>query len=56
MNLHYYSEQDCDFFWTSYVYANSDLIHIYQSCLTKQVAEYKAQAFIDGVKFARGES
>lgn len=56
MNLHYYIEQEENSqFWTAYIHANSDLIHIYQSCPTKQIAEYKASAFIDGIKFSRGE-
>jgi hypothetical protein len=45
-------EQDC---FTVKIYANSDLMNMYIGCVSEKEASETGQAFIDGVKFARGE-
>ena len=42
--------------WTVKIYANSDLLNMYINCVSFKEACEIGQAFIDGVKFARGES
>ena len=42
-------------FWIARIYANSDYLTMYGAFSEKE-AKQIAQAFIDGIKFARGES
>lgn len=51
---YFYEINKSKFYWIVDIYANSDLLRSY-SYATKQEVEGAAQAFIDGVKFARGE-
>ena len=37
------------------IYANGDLLNMYIGCLSYKEASEIGQAFIDGIKFARGE-
>lgn len=41
--------------WTADIYANSDYLKTIVEFSTEKEAELAAQAFIDGIKFARGE-
>ncbi len=49
-------ESEKGFFWMVYIYANSDLIGRDSTCYSELEAETYGKAFIDGVKFARGQS
>lgn len=48
------SEEHGDF--SVRIYANSDLMNMYIACSSYKEASEIGQSFIDGVKFARGES
>lgn len=41
--------------WSADIYANSDFIAGCEEYETRKEAEIAAQAFIEGIKFARGE-
>lgn len=41
--------------WTVKIYANSDLLNMYINCISFKEACEIGQAFIDGMKYARGE-
>ena len=44
------------YYWSVKIYANSDFLKFYIGFSTRNEAERTGEAFIDGIKFARGES
>lgn len=54
INYHF-KTWEVDSIWTADIYANSDCIKTIDEYSTQHEAVIAAEAFIDGIKFARGE-
>lgn len=52
----YFTPWEVNDIWTATVYANSDVIIILDEYASEKEASIAGKAFIDGIKFARGES
>jgi len=55
INYRFEIEKDNNDSWSVKIYANSDLLNMYINCISHKEASEIGQAFIDGIKFARGE-
>ena len=55
INYRFDTIKDNDDSWSVRIYANSDLLNMYIGCISFKEACEIGQAFIDGIKFARGE-
>lgn len=52
----YFKTWEVNDIWTANIYANSDLLITIDEYASDKEASIAAQAFIEGIKFARGES
>lgn len=53
---YYFKPWEVNDIWTANIYANSDVIAVIKEYASEKEAGIAAEAFIEGIKFARGES